>query len=280
MHTRASSPSITLSTSGSSIITMSALPAIVALSSLDGLDLDLSAGSMRLRPGAFAARAAEARVPIRSVWVSLPDFLERRRGWFNRYDELGWPLVTTGSVETVVVHASSRRRESTLIPVPANIANLRRAVSARTRIAVAIRSSELEGTRDHLAALARLRRYAEEWDLQLAVDLTGRVDPRWEVEAALIRLLPRLSLVRLRLPSSPQSWEGHDRVTSRAVATLTDVRFLGSIAIVPAVGMWQRWWSPAICEAAQASAQALRERFASVEAAMEFESYPEHPYRL
>ncbi len=164
--------------------------------------------------------------------------------------------------------------------VPLDLVNLRRLVPSKTQIAIGLRSRDLEGTRDHLFALAALRRYAEEWDFQLALDVSGRIDPAWEVEAALMRLLPRLALVRLRWPLCPHAQHGPDCTTARTVATLKDLRFTGNIAIVPSVGMWQRWWGPAIAEATRVSAGALRERFATVQHPMEFKSFRERPNLL
>ena len=47
-----------------------------------------------------------------------------------------------------------------------------------------------------------LRYVAEEWEVHIALDLTGAIDPRWEAEAAILRLGERLRLVRFAPPSS------------------------------------------------------------------------------
>ncbi len=283
MRTPASSPSFTLSTSGSSLITVTALPAIAMMSGLDGLDVDISHGSMSLRPDQLAERAAAAGASIRSVWLPPSGPPLPKRPWLGHRRhrrQLGWEVVEAGSVGTVVVERPTHGPDRMAGLIPVGIASIRTSVPSKTRIAIGLRSSDLHGTRDDLIALAALRRYAEEWDVQLAIDLSGRVDPAWEVEAALMRLLPRLSVIRLRLPGFSEGRHGLDRTTARAVATLTDLRFTGTVAIVPSVRVWQRWWPPALAEATQASADALRERFASVPHAMEFESFRERPKLL
>ncbi len=280
MRTPALSPSFTLSTSASSFIIAPALPAIAVMSGLDGLDVDLSCGSMASRTGELAERAVAAGAPLRSVWLSPPRSPHPRRRWFGQHGEQGWALVGEGSADTVVVKRTNPGRAGTAGAPPLDIARIRALVPSKTRIAIGLQSRELEGTRDHLIGLAALRRFAEEWDFQLALDLSGRVDPTWEVEAALTRLMPRLSMVRLRFPAFRQAEHGRDRATARAVRTLTDLHFAGTIAIVPSVRMWQRWWPPAIAESTQASAIALRDRFATVQHSIEFGSFRERPNLL
>ncbi len=279
MRTPALFPSFTLSTSGSSMITGPALPAIALMSGLDGLDVDLSHGLTRLRLEYLSARTAATGVAVRSVWLPPPLPPHPKGRWFGRREQQGWALVQAGSVDTVVVERMNPTPARAGM-VPLDLVNLRRLVPSKTQIAIGLRSRDLEGTRDHLFALAALRRYAEEWDFQLALDVSGRIDPAWEVEAALMRLLPRLALVRLRWPLCPHAQHGPDCTTARTVATLKDLRFTGNIAIVPSVGMWQRWWGPAIAEATRVSAGALRERFATVQHPMEFKSFRERPNLL
>ncbi len=280
MRTPTLSPSFTLSTAGSSLITATALPAITVMSQLEGLDLALSQGSLGLRPEHLATRAAAAGVSIRSVWLAPPRSPHLEGRGIGQRGQQAWALVSAGSVDTVVVERTKHGRVGMAGAASLDIARIRPLVPSKTQIAIGLQSHDLEGNRAHLIALAALRRYAEEWDFQLALDLSGRVDPNWEVEAALMRLLPRLKIVRLRLPTCPQAQHGLDRTTARAIATLTDLRFRGTIAIVPSVRMWQRWWPPAIAEAAQTSASALRERFATVQHSVEFESFRERPNLL
>lgn len=250
------------------------------VSGLDGLDVDISHGSMSLRPDQLAERAAAAGTSIRSVWLPPSGPTPSKWPWLGHRRHVGWEVVEAGSVGTVVVERPTHGPDRMVGPAPIGIASIRASVPSKTRIAIGLRSSDLLGTRDHLIALAALRRYAEEWDVHLAIDLSGRVDPAWEVEAALMRLLPRLSVIRLRLPGYGQGRQGLDRTTARAVATLTDLRFTGTVAIVPSVRVWQRWWPPAIADVTQATADALRGRFASVPHAMEFESFRERPKLL
>ena len=65
----------------------------------------------------------------------------------------------------------------------------------------------------HPDRLVVLRRLAEEWDFDLALDLCGPIDPTWESEAAISKLMPRLTLVRIGPTES--------RPPDRATATST-----------------------------------------------------------
>ena len=59
-------------------------------------------------------------------------------------------------------------------------------------IVLGLPSTALKGGRPHLVQLGGIRRFAEEWDLTVAVDLSGQFDPTWEAEAAVARLGERL----------------------------------------------------------------------------------------
>lgn len=89
---------------------------------------------------------------------------------------------------------------------------------------------------DSLTTTAHARRVAEEWDLDLALDLAGPVPPGWEAEAAIVRMLPRLVLVRLCgwLPGlSADVDESPTRIAHRSVTMLADQGYTGLLSIVP-----------------------------------------------
>jgi len=80
------------------------------------------------------------------------------------------------------------------------------------------------------------RRVAEEWDLDLALDVAGPVPPGWEAEAAVARLLPRLAVVRLCgwLPMQFVHEDGSPtRIAARTMAMLADQGYAGLLSIVP-----------------------------------------------
>lgn len=87
---------------------------------------------------------------------------------------------------------------------------------------IGLTTSRLRGGRPHLVQLGALRRFAEEWDLGLALDLTGRLDPTWEAEAAVTRLGPRLRLIRVRDSAPSRTAVGLDRVACRAIHAALD----------------------------------------------------------
>lgn len=90
----------------------------------------------------------------------------------------------------------------------------------------------------HLDHVANLRRMAEEWDLDLSLDLTGSNIEEWEAEATLMRLFPRLTMVRIRPlhasdgTLSPQS---ASRIAFRTIVMLADQAYSGLISIAPEV---------------------------------------------
>ena len=277
MRIPASSPSLTLSTSGASVLTVASLPSAALASGADGLDVDLARGSLRLRLASLMTKAAAAGTGIRSIWLPPPRTSPRNGCWSGACSDQAWLRNHTGSVDLVIIDRAERGPIGT---VPLDGVSIRSMAPATTQIAISLRSSDLEGTRDHLIALAMLRRYAEEWDFQVALDLSGRVDPAWEVEAALIRLFPRLTLVRLRLPIGRDASYHQHRTTARAVATLTDLRFRGTVAVAPVLPVWQRWWPPAVANASREAIEGLRERFAPVQHPLTLEPFRERPNLL
>jgi hypothetical protein len=56
----------------------------------------------------------------------------------------------------------------------------------------------------------------------VALDLTGRLDPTWEAEAAVTRLGQRLQLLRVRDTSPSRNAVGLDRVACRALHAALD----------------------------------------------------------
>lgn len=94
--------------------------------------------------------------------------------------------------------------------------------SSEMPITVGLPSALLRGGRPHLVQLGAMRRLAEEWDLTLAIDLSGRFDPTWEAEAAISRLGDRLRLIRLRDSAPSRGAIGLDRVACRALHAVVD----------------------------------------------------------
>lgn len=227
------------------------------------IDLDLT-GRRCGDPAKLARDLAEASLAIRAIW--LPDQHARRTG--HRYERLP---------DLVGRLADELRPGSVLIDRPHNRADARQAsllndiranIPPTTRIVYVIRPGSLAGTRDHLADLTALRRYAEEWDLELALDLHGPIDPKWEAEAAITKLRSRLSVVRFGPLASRPPGRGRERATARVIATLADGLFPGVIAISPQVRHARFPTTSALAGSIAETVGSLRSRFAAVNAAL------------
>ncbi len=108
--------------------------------------------------------------------------------------------------------------------------------------------------------MGALRRTAEEWDFDLALDLCGGIDPRWEAEAAIQRVLPRLTLVRVGTSGGDVSSGTRNRLTRRSLAYLLDQSYAGTLSLAPSVP-WTGVLSPALVERrARSEVQAIAER--------------------
>lgn len=111
--------------------------------------------------------------------------------------------------------------------------------SGSPRVVLALRSGRLVGGRRHLATLTAIRRLTEEWNLGVALDLTGGFDPQWEAEAAIVRLGKRLSLLRVGSRAIGPGPIDRDRVARRAVRAAIERCPDLSISIEPTLPWWR-----------------------------------------
>lgn len=111
--------------------------------------------------------------------------------------------------------------------------------SGPPRVVLALRSARLIGGRRHLATLTALRRLTEEWNLGVALDLTGSFDPQWEAEAAIVRLGKRLVLLRVGSRALGPGPIDRDRVARRAVRAAIERCPDLSVSIEPTLPWWQ-----------------------------------------
>ncbi len=129
------------------------------------------------------------------------------------------------------------------------------------RITLAVRPDHRHPIRDQLLAMTALRRLAEEWDYDLALDLSGTRNGPWEAEAALHRMMPRLTTIRLgRVTGNGWGRSTDPRMASRVLSAARDVAFAGTIVIEPAG--WPLSLGPDKTHAAAAMAAMVRDRFA------------------
>jgi hypothetical protein len=100
-------------------------------------------------------------------------------------------------------------------------------------VVLGLSSSALKGGRPHLVQLGGIRRFAEEWDLSVAIDLSGQFDPTWEAEAAVSRLGERLTKLRINGSAPSRAAVGRDRVACRALHAAMDQDHFLEVAVAP-----------------------------------------------
>jgi len=100
-------------------------------------------------------------------------------------------------------------------------------------IVLGLPSAALKGGRPHLVQLGGIRRLAEEWDLTVAIDLSGQFDPTWEAEAAVARLGERLGILRINASAASRAAVGRDRVACRALHAAMDRDHFLEVAVAP-----------------------------------------------
>jgi hypothetical protein len=224
---------------------------------VDGVDLDLTGSALRRR------FAHVDRLPnpegILSIWIpsASPSTLRSTgslapTGWT---DHGGLVVVDEEGGAT----PNGKRQLGTA-------AWLRDAVPNSTRVALAVRPRNPEAGRAHLSRLSLLRNYAEEWDLDLALDLSGPMDWLWEAEAAVTRLASRLRLLRIIDPLPPLDSHTRSRLMQRTLAACADAGFGGLIAVVCPMPIW-RWRAPeALHRSTRVAVERLGSRFGIVPA--------------
>ncbi len=183
---------------------------LAADAGLSALDQDASSAVASW----FASRTGnrQAYVPTASLWLPIGTALsERSRRLVQHVSER-----QDGEPPGLVLLASSLQYRD----LSRQVMDLQAASSSRLLIGVG--TSHLRGGRPHLVQLGALRHFAEEWDLGVALDLTGRLDPTWEAEAAVTRLGQRLQLLRVRDTAPSRNAVGLDRVACRALHAALD----------------------------------------------------------
>ena len=212
-----------------------------------GVDLDLGARPLPFNLVDRTKLDTDLAKSVDSIWLPAP----RRSSWGGpRPDHVVAEWVELS--RRLAVRRLILDRRLALAPMGDRdkrplLLRLQDGVGPETRITLAIRSSELEGTRAHLAKMSGIRRTAEEWGFDLAIDLLGQPDPRWEAEAALQRVLPRLVLVRIGSVAQPRPSSHRHRLMSRSLAYLLDQSFPGTLSLVPHLG-WAGWLRTAALE--------------------------------
>lgn len=186
---------------------------VAASAGVDGVDVDATS-AISAWLAARAGTSEVAHVPVRAIWLP-PEWRRSPR--------------SVRLVESIVSHQPDDPPHVVLLlPTASSMREIvktldaiRRAVEPAEAI-VGLPSSALKGGRPHLVQLGGMRRFAEEWDFQLAIDLSGRFDPTWEAEAAVARLGNRLRVIRVMASAPSRAAVGRDRVACRALHAALD----------------------------------------------------------
>lgn len=198
---------------------------VAAQAGIGSLDVDATSALA----GWLAARvevADEIYVPISSVWLPANELRSQRsRSLLQRISERqpdAAPSVVVALPMGATLHELTRYLE------PAGW------LTQTWQVVLGLPSIGLKGGRPHLVQLGGIRRFAEEWDLSVAVDLAGPFDPTWEAEAAIARLGERLRLLRISASAPSRAAVGRDRVACRALHAAIDGDYGLEVAIAPA----------------------------------------------
>jgi len=265
-------PALSLSTRASGLLSLPTLMGVAQTAHLAGLDLDLSRRVWLVRPQEIVAATQSAELFISSLWAPriVPGPFARERGLGAA--ELGASLATAVGADLLVLdrppHGPGWANSAAVELVEAV-----RGETGNVAIAIALRPRDLQGTRDHLAQVAALRRAAEEWDFEIALDLLGPIDCRWEAEAAVARLLPRLRLIRTGSLAPLPPGRSRAAMTARAINAAVDSGFRGMFALAPSLPIWRRCRADAVAEAATDTTRRLLARYAAVHDQTRLDSY-------
>jgi hypothetical protein len=232
--------------------------AAIAEASLQGIDLDLTTPLRRWRL-ARQAVSQDAVSDIRSIWLPSSGYQgDQREAWFVTIWEAA---AQDGKPVTLIVPAQGGLTSPMMSRQVQRAITLQREAPTAARVALAVHPRNPDGGRAHLVHLSALRAFAEEWELELALDLTGHVDWLWEAEAAIYRMMPRLSLIRLTFPLPRLDAHVRTRMTKRVLAAAIDGGFAGAIALSVPLPLW-RWRNErALASIAASAAGQLAERF-------------------
>lgn len=231
---------------------------IAAAAGLDKICLDLStilSKQLLFRQGAPAD-------PVTTVWLGNP--------WVGLWSGPSDVRRLSQSVRQLNPAAVAFDLECPANSLPAPVVVIQRMRQAhllagqQRRLLLAIRAPQLLGGRRHLADLTALRHLAEEWDLGIALDLVGNLDPTWEAEAAIVRLGNQLRLLRISTEATDRLAVGRSRVVARALGAALDLSVPPEIALLPTVPLIRAASARARAESTARAVAAIRARVARV----------------
>lgn len=245
------SPTLLLSSRVSPVLSVASLARIAAEAGYAGLDLQPTrwqwAAAGRQSPASTLAKPG--RQPLAALWLPADgrQFLADRGAPNTRHLH---QLLAPRPERVVLELGPSMLEVQPRAAIAGMVESLRRVIADPIEITVALNARALVGGRTHLAQLTLLRRLAGEWDFDIALDLTGRVDPRWEAEAAIVRLGARLRLLRVGGPAVVGRWTTDSRPTARALTAVLQRPEPLSLSLDPPLRPWQRATAGAVRKAA------------------------------
>ena len=257
-HSMSRLPSISVSIRPSLLMRGYDLVGFAGAAGVQTVTLDLSSGLSKQ----LAFRQAIPLVPTSAVWLGNP-WLGLWNAAHHR-ERLG-DLVKLLDPPAVAVDLDpangSLIRPATLIE---RVELTRRLVGRERSLLVTIRASQVLGGRRHLSDLTALRHLAEEWDLGVALDLTGSLDATWEAEAAVFRLGNHLRLLRIPTTATDRLAVGQERVIARALGAAMDQSVPPEVTLSPTVPVLWMMSDRARAEATAKSVMAIQSRVESM----------------
>jgi len=254
--------SFSLSSRVAPLLTTSAVAGVAAEAGFDSVDVDLTGRWGALRAGRVGEFGSGEPLPIGAYW------LPGDRRWAQIVDRIGIAggLQSWGSPPRLILPLPAMGGDRFRADVTGVARAVRQAAGDGVSITFAVRWEQLVGGRAHLAQLTLLRRLAAEWEFDLAFDLAGRVDPRWEAEAAVVRLGSRLRVVRIGGAVLKGSWAPPARLAARTMTAALHSPDLLLLSLVPPLYPWQAVLPAEIGRAAAAARGAVAARAASLDA--------------
>ena len=191
---------------------------------VDGLDVDATS-SLGAWLAARLAASDAPDVPVRSLWLPAGELQSSAAAASSK------TLQTASRMHDCCVVATLPAG-TTLHELTGHLA-LAAGAYQSLPVVLGLPSTALKGGRPHLVQLGGIRRFAEEWDLTVAIDLSGQFDPTWEAEAAVARLGERLAILRINASAPSRAAVGRDRVACRALHAAMDRDHFLEVAVAP-----------------------------------------------
>jgi hypothetical protein len=231
------SPQIALSTRAGLTGSFPLWTEIANLTRVAGLDLDLSNWPRRFLLHADPWPEAFRHPAVHGIWLRASQLLSDPNAGATCIDAASTPA---SGEKTIVVQQDAILGSGAPESVIKAIARWHNAYpeSHSPRVALALAPTDRNGGREHLQRLQLIRYLAAEWDLDLALDLLGRIDETWEAEAAVLKIIPRLRVLRIPYPIISPIDTTRSRMTKRVLIAAIDSGYDGIISIAPPLKPW------------------------------------------